>query len=244
MNLLENVKNDIEKFLNYNQEFFFNERDFQMHLAIYLKLSKNNYDDVDVEYHVPIDFKKDFDKEYLTWDTKVLSIDIMVRKGEYFVPIELKYKLKGLKGSIERLGEKSQKEINIVTNQAAQDLGRYDFWKDVKRVELLSEFYKKVIGGLVVFLTNDSSYKNKPNEKVKYYNFRMDGADDIGNCVMQWNGTCPVSSNSYGDFLLKGSYRLSWKDFVISKEKHNISKNIKYHYCIAQIVNRYNDKCN
>lgn len=50
------------------------------------------------------------------------KIDIMVRKGNEFVPIELKYKLKGIESQIHRFGEHSSVPIPIVTDQSAQDL--------------------------------------------------------------------------------------------------------------------------
>ncbi|MBR4307360.1 MAG: hypothetical protein IKT83_05140, partial [Bacteroidaceae bacterium] len=47
------VQQDIFAFLESNEELLFNERDFQMHLATWLRNSANDYDDVDVEYYVP-----------------------------------------------------------------------------------------------------------------------------------------------------------------------------------------------
>lgn len=53
--LLTNVYNDILRFITEEeQNLFFNERDLQMHLALYLLKSSNNYDDVEVEYYVPV----------------------------------------------------------------------------------------------------------------------------------------------------------------------------------------------
>jgi hypothetical protein len=52
MNLVTEVSQDIAKYLNSNNELLFNERDFQMHLATYLR-NTSKYDDVDLEYYVP-----------------------------------------------------------------------------------------------------------------------------------------------------------------------------------------------
>lgn len=43
---------DISAFLSTNDRLFFNERDLQMHLAVYLK-ETSHYDDVEVEYFIP-----------------------------------------------------------------------------------------------------------------------------------------------------------------------------------------------
>ena len=125
------VKSDIEGFLASNTELLFNERDLQMRLSIFLVRSKNNYDDVDLEYHLPAGFNKKFDKDYKDWKTEKPSIDLVVRKDTEYVPIELKYKLKAVNGSISRFGEKSCNTVEIIPNQSAQNLGRYAFWKDV-----------------------------------------------------------------------------------------------------------------
>ena len=51
--LTDIVHDDVMAFLESNDELLFNERDFQMHLATWLRRSGNGYDDVDVEYYVP-----------------------------------------------------------------------------------------------------------------------------------------------------------------------------------------------
>lgn len=48
MNFVKEVSQDIADFLNNNDELLFNERDFQMHLATYLRKTTDKYDDVDL----------------------------------------------------------------------------------------------------------------------------------------------------------------------------------------------------
>ena len=48
--LIDIVRDDVMAFLESNNELLFNERDYQMHLATWLRNSGNGYDDVDVEY--------------------------------------------------------------------------------------------------------------------------------------------------------------------------------------------------
>ena len=79
--LAETVREDIVAFLNSNGELLFNERDFQIHLAVWLK-SNGKYCDVDVEYYVPR-------KELVgyVWDSE-LKLDIVVKKyDEYLVQV-------------------------------------------------------------------------------------------------------------------------------------------------------------
>ena len=98
--LLHIVRQDVNQFLEQFNELLFNERDFQMHLATWLRNSANSYDDVDVEYFVPW---HELEKvgEYI-WKTE-LRLDIVVKKDSVYVPIELKYKTKKLTASISRL---------------------------------------------------------------------------------------------------------------------------------------------
>ena len=97
MELIDLVRNDIKSFLTSNRELLFNERDFQMRLSLSLLASKH-YDDVDLEYHLPIGQKPSFDREYERWETEKPSIDMVERRGEEYIPNELKYKLKAKSG--------------------------------------------------------------------------------------------------------------------------------------------------
>ena len=150
--LIKMVRLDVCKFLQNNEELLFNERDFQMHLATWLRKSDNAYDDVDVEYYVP---NKELDN-YI-WESE-LRLDIVVKKDDEYCPVELKYKTKKVERKITRFDEMLSDDVVVMKNQGAQDLGMYDFWKDVRRVELVRNRFARVKGGLAVFLTNDEAY--------------------------------------------------------------------------------------
>ena len=130
MSLLIDVHTDVKLFLDNNKELYFNERDFQMHLATYLHQT-GHYEDVDVEYYVP-----QSELENYIWNNE-LRIDVLVSKGGEYLPIELKYKTKSVKKRIPRFGERLSLNVEVMKNQGAQDLGKYDFWKDVRRIEII-----------------------------------------------------------------------------------------------------------
>ncbi len=71
--LIDLAKADVMAFWESNDELLFNERDFQMHLATWLRESKH-YDDVDVEYYVPYKELNNY-----VWDSE-LRLDIVVKK--------------------------------------------------------------------------------------------------------------------------------------------------------------------
>ena len=150
--LVDIVRADVMAFLESNDELLFNERDFQMHLATWLRNSTNRYDDVDVEYYVPWQ-----ELEGYVWESE-LRLDIVVKKDGEYCPVELKYKTKKVERQISRFDEAMHDKVVVMKNQGAQDLGMYDFWKDVRRVELVRNRFERVKGGLAVFATNDPLY--------------------------------------------------------------------------------------
>lgn len=224
--LVQEVENDIREFIKQQEELLFNELDFQMQLAIFLRMS-NKYDDVDVEYYMPTKKgkkkkKDDIDSEdYLptkntdilegnNWDSN-MRVDIVVSRGNEYVPIELKYVTKKVVRDKERFG-KLIKGMEILRDQAAQDIRRYDFWKDVRRIELIKKNFPAVKNGFAVFLTNDPSYKKDPRSTAVCYPFSMSGERIIGGADIDWNGNPAASKGhrSRSHFRLEGGYKLLW----------------------------------
>jgi hypothetical protein len=77
-------------------------------------------------------------------------IDILVRMGDQTHAIELKYKKRKLE--CEWAGEKF-----MLANDGAQDIGRYDFIKDITRLEQFVSSEANVTGHAIL-LTNDELY--------------------------------------------------------------------------------------
>jgi len=98
------IEQDVAAFFSRENELFFNENDFQMHLALYLRQTAH-YDDVDIEYFIP---KQELDG--YVWNNNVY-IDIVVRSGDEYVPIELKYCTRSVKQNITRFGELRAKRL-------------------------------------------------------------------------------------------------------------------------------------
>ena len=110
MALIDVVRTDVKQFLDTNEELLFNERDFQMHLATCLR-GTNHYDDVDVEYYVPLSELNGY-----IWNNE-LRMDVLVRKGKEFLPIELKYKTKTVRKKLFRFGESVAEAVEVMKNQ-------------------------------------------------------------------------------------------------------------------------------
>ena len=206
--LIDIVRQDVFAFLESNDELLFNERDFQMHLATWLRNSANHYDDVDVEYYVPRS-----ELENYVWDSE-LRLDIVVKKGGEYCPVELKYKTKKVARQISRFDEVLPNEVVVMKNQGAQDLGMYDFWKDVRRVELVRRRFDRVKEGLAVFVTNDKLYTKESKETSNNYPFGM-SAETTHPKEKHWLNPESTCAKTHPDFEVEQEYRIEWHNRTI-----------------------------
>jgi hypothetical protein len=132
-NLLIRVQQNINDILLSEQKFFFNEKDLQVCLA--QELTKRQWT-VHTEYHIPVTDGSVCGSDIMyPWNEKAMYVDLVVEENNLFVPVELKYKTCSIstKAKIHRFGEEIETD-GIIKNQSAQDIGRYTFWKDVKRL--------------------------------------------------------------------------------------------------------------
>lgn len=170
---------------------FCSEMDFQIHLAW---LMKETGFELSLEYNPEC-----FDAN--------ASVDIMIWKPERVV-VELKYKTTHFKKDND--GHPLQ-----LKNHSARDIGRYDFIKDITRVERVVST-GKAERGFAIFLTNDNGYW-RPG--------RIGTADEMFHMSdgrMMKNGTFEWSPNT-GDGTKRGreknltlirDYVFGWKDYA------------------------------
>ena len=218
--LVEIVRTDVFAFLEGNKELLFNERDFQMHLATWLRNSANHYDDVDVEYYVPWQ-----ELENYVWKSE-LRLDIVVKKDGEYCPIELKYKTKKVERQISRFDELLDEKVIVMKNQGAQDLGMYDFWKDVRRIELVRNRFERVKGGLAVFVTNDVFYTKVSKSSSNHYLFGMAG--DVTRLKQKhWLNPKSTCAKTRPNFDIEQAYDIVWHSREIDNEY--------FYYCIVNI---------
>lgn len=218
--LVDIVRADVFAFLENNNELLFNERDFQMHLATWLRNSANNYDDVDVEYYVPWQ-----ELDGYIWESE-LRLDIVVKKNGEYCPVELKYKTKNIERQITRFDELLNKKITVMKNQGAQNLGMYDFWKDIHRIELVRKRFKRVNGGLAVFVTNDVLYTKESKSSSNNYLFGMVG--EVTRLKQKhWRNLESTCAKTHPNFDVEQSYDITWHSRDID--------NVNFYYCIVNI---------
>lgn len=218
--LVDIVREDVLAFLKSNNELLFNERDLQMHLATWLRNSANAYDDVDVEYYVPYQELKNY-----VWKSE-LRLDVVVKKNGEYCPIELKYKTKRVERRIKRFDELLKDSVAVMKDQGAQDLGMYDFWKDVCRLELVCKRFEHVKGGLAVFVTNDPFYKKDSKITSNNYLFNMSEGRTYGR-QMQWREPESTCAKTHPNFEVEKEYTIKWNQQTID--------GVEFYYCIVTV---------
>lgn len=219
MTLVEQAKVDIQQYLTREEgELLFNERDLQMHLAQHL-MGTGHYDDVDVEYYVPYE-----ELDNYIWKNE-LKLDILLRKGAEFLPVELKYKTKKHSKQLTRFNEYLDRQVDVLKNQGAQDLGMYDFWKDVRRVELVCKRFSAVKNGLAVFMTNDRQYLNPSRESSNNRLFSME--EGLHDKMKHWQQPDSTCAKTHPNFDLDNEYTIHWE--------HNTFEGVEFYYCIVKI---------
>lgn len=144
-------------------------------------------------------------------------IDIWVCSGDDICAIELKYKTR-------RLTTMVKGEPFYLLDQSAQDIARYDFCKDVSRIEVLAKAYPGMLG-FAVFLTNDRGYwqKSKRGGTIDTA-FRLhEGRELLGE--LRWDGHASdgTMKDRTDPIRLDGQYGLNWLDYSkCSTERHGL----------------------
>lgn len=185
----ENLKGILDS-MGKSGKIFQNECQFQFDLAWAIKDQLK----LDVKFEVVTIGDK---KEYT--DLAVLNDD-----GE-FIAIELKYKTDAA-------------VINGVSllRHSAGDLGCYDFWHDVERIQKLYGKSinnvlegRKCIGGFALMMTNDSWYWNqqRKHSTAQYYPFRLVDRE-VTDKKLSWNLKYRCK-----DIELNPPYVLKWEEY-------------------------------
>lgn len=187
------IFNPITK-LSRSRKIFHSEADFQFALAWEIQ---KEYPDAKIrlEYCPPGNDLKQY-------------IDIMVVTETGWYPIELKYKTRSL--SINYDGE-----LFRLKDQSAQDQGRYDFLKDVQRIESFCKYNPEMHKGFAVFLTNDSAYWNgsKGNNTV-YEEYKLiDGSIKTGTMSWAKHASGKTIEGRESPIILEQKYLIEWQDY-------------------------------
>lgn len=212
-NLTKKVKLDIEDFfknIGASPILLNNELHLQMLLAQYLQ---NKGYKIFYEYFVPTDsLNGKYPWKNKNGNLQEMYIDLVVSDNNQkeYVPIEIKYKTRKLNQTAV-IFNKTQNGVDVLRDQGAQDLGRYGFWKDVYRLELVCNTYSAVKNGISLFVTNDPAYiNNTSNASVNYYDFHMKNWRKNVTGVLDWQNNNSNIAKEHPGFKLAGTYSIQW----------------------------------
>ena len=172
---------------------FHSEADFQFALSLEIQL-QYPHASVRLEYPPPDDPTK--------------YIDILVRLGDSVYPIELKYKTKLFSAVVDG-------EPYHLKNHGAQDIGKYDFVKDICRVESFRPHITGYREGYAIWLTNDPYYWNAPKNDTAGYSAFSVHSGAVKEGAMTWGASMNEGSTKGRErpLSLSGSYLINWYDY-------------------------------
>jgi hypothetical protein len=175
------------------RSIFHSEADFQHAFAweIHQKLSEAS-----VRLELPVQIKSQF-----------LHIDVWVVNKDEVLAVELKYKTRGLSVQIGN-------EHYRLKDQSAQDIGRYDFLKDIQRLEQVAAVQSNFIG-YAIFLTNDSAYWVKSlGRNTVDAEFRIDDARILkGTCSWGPHASIGTKKDREQPITLQNKYLIHWENY-------------------------------
>jgi hypothetical protein len=192
--------------LGLRNSYFLREIDIQIYLTNYF-INTNLFDNVFVEYHIPSNLIPNY-----PWGENIY-IDIVLEKDGLYYPIEIKFKTQRQQLPLLVFGN----NINVTLEyHGAKNIGCYDFWKDVKRIELFEQTFNNVKRGIVLFVSNDITYQNAPgNTNVGYAQFSIHQGRVIPiNSALNWNGNMKVS-NRRPTITTNYAYAINWSPLVL-----------------------------
>lgn len=183
---------DLLEMLARTRPVFHSEADFQHALAWHWRERSPNAA-VRLEYRLPFKDERSY-------------ADLWIREGGQTTHIELKYWTRALTVSVED-------EAFTLVDQAAQDISRYDFIKDVERVErtVQSGFAQR---GFIVALTNDQGYWNPPRPDTVDAAFRLhEGRSLSGELAWAEHAGTGTTANRQRVLNLAREYRCHWTPY-------------------------------
>ena len=154
-------------------------------------------------------------------------IDIVVEKDGEFFPIELKYATRSIDDPYLIFGEDPAK--SSLSDKAANDIIMYHYWKDVRRLEILSKLFKNVAGGISLLIANPKVYFEEPRLQAGYRRFSTHEGNKVGAGLLDWEGKIGehVRSN-YPAFFLDGCYTCHWGKMPIKATRNGKEEMFKY----------------
>ena len=140
---------------------------------------------------------------------KLLHLDLLFRLFSSTMAVEVKYKTRKLVVELEG-------EAFSLASHSALDIGRYDFIKDIVRLESIASNLANC-EGYAVLLTNDSAYWKPRTQSTVDEAFSLTEGRVLSNS-MAWTEKASDGTKKYREKPLQvtGAYKLNWQDFSVA----------------------------
>lgn len=178
------------------------------------------------EFHKTFETSKIFLEYPITINYEPKKIDIFIElEKENKIAIELKYKT-----NIFHYENESYKFD--LFNQGAHPQARYDYLKDIKRLEDIKSI-KKIEHGFAIFLTNDKQYWTPSNrDNLTDEKFRIhDNQKITGNLKWRKKTSDGTKKGRLENINLKNEYKINWQPY----SELDMGKNSEFKYLILQV---------
>ena len=186
--------------LSRHRPFFHSEADFQHSLAWQIH---EGIPDCEVRLEFPFPLRS---------GTRRRHLDIYLPTAG--VAIELKYLTRKLELDLDG-------ESFALRDQSAQDLGRYDFLKDIQRLEELARDWDAFRIGFAILLTNDWLYWRPSLRRGTVDEaFRLhESLQKTGQMAWADHASAGTTRGRESPIQLMGNYGLHWQDYSIARGK-------------------------
>ena len=154
-----------------------------------------------------------------------LYLDLWIETEHGITAIELKYATRGHEAS-------QGNESFTLKNHGAQDVRRYDFIKDICRLERIAN-NRLEVAGVAIFLSNDPSYWKAPVREGQYDSaFRIhQGRDLVGSCTWDVRAGAGNIKGRELSLALSGRYDLDWRPY----SKVGIGAGSEFRYLVVNV---------
>lgn len=144
--------------------------------------------------------------EWKPFAAEKIYVDLLLPRAE--VAVELKYLTRGLEANCNG-------ESFALADQAAHDIRRYDFLKDVARLERVAAGSGRIKKGVAILLTNDSAHWRPPTrQNTVDAEFRIhEGRTASGPLAWVAHAGRGTTRGREDPIVLEGSYRFHWRDY-------------------------------
>jgi hypothetical protein len=160
-------------------------------------------------------------------------LDILAFNDKESIAVELKYKTKLLRTQI-------GSESFSLKQHAAWPRNRYDFLKDVQRLEQFVNKGKNTTG-YAILLTNEGSYWNLPKHDSNVCpDFSIHDRNTVHG-TLRWGPKASTGTRKDKEepIVIKGTYTLVWQDYyeVTPPPQTPLVANGKFRYLLVKIIN-------